>query len=388
LSVVTHLTDKNVSDYPAWAVDNCGNGSVFVGGGPDGRGMKNAIVSPPAFSPERQDLFRPMRADPSGARGPTPRAVRGTSYRRTSQGLYLPAYVSDADPEQRIVEAAAVLPEFGGVTGWATLRWCGARWIDGHGPDGRQPVSLATGYSDIRSQLGIDVSQERLGPGDLLTWDGLPIVSPVRALYFAMRYAANVRRAVRLVDMTAFADIVSLLEITSYVHAHPGWTGAPQAREALTLADENAWSPMEVDTRLCWLVDAGLPPVLTNRPLFDRAGRHLATPDLIEVDAGVVVEYNGAVHLDPVLRRLDVSREDLYRSLGLEVVVAVAGQSRSELARMMRAAHARARFERERERTWTITPPPWWTPTLTVQQRRALEPELRRRLLRHRDLAA
>jgi hypothetical protein len=28
--------------------------------------------------------------------------------------------------EQRIVEAAAVLPAYGGVTGWAALRWLGA----------------------------------------------------------------------------------------------------------------------------------------------------------------------------------------------------------------------------------------------------------------------
>lgn len=281
-----------------------------------------------------------------------------------------------------------MLPAFGGVTGWAVLRWCGAHWIDGGSRDGRQPVTLATGYSDIRCQPGIDVSQERLGPEELQTWDGLPIVSPVRALYFAMRYAANPRQAVRFVDMTAYADLVSLPEITSYAHAHPGWTGAPQARDALMLADENAWSPMEVDTRLCWRIDAGLPPTLTNRPLFDRGGRHLATPDLIDVDAGVVVEYNGAVHLDPARRRLDVSREELYRSLGLEVVVAVAGQARLELARMMRAAHARARFLPESERSWTITPPPWWTPTFTVEQRRSLEPDVRRHLLRHRHQAA
>jgi hypothetical protein len=350
--------------------------------------MTNAIVSPPTFSPERPHLSRPMRADPSGILGPSPRAVRGSSYRRTSRGLYLPASISDSDPEQRIVEAASALPAFGGVSGWAVLRWCGAHWIDGRGNHGRQPVTLATGHSDIRCQPGIDVSQERLGPDELQTWDGLPIVNPVRALYFAMRYAANVRQAVRLVDMTAFADLVSLPEITSYAYARPGWTGAPQAREALMLADENAWSPTEVDARLCWRIDAGLPPPLTNHPLFDRAGRHLATPDLIDVDAGVVVEYNGAVHLEPVRRRLDVSREDLYRSLGLEVVVAVAGQSRAELARLMRAARARARFLQESERSWTITPPPWWTPTFTVEERRSLGPDVKHRLLRHREVAA
>jgi hypothetical protein len=382
------VTDIFVSDYPSGAVDNRGISGLLVGGDPQVLGMTNQIVWPPRFSPGRPHLFRPMRADPSGVVGPTPRAVRGSSYRRTSHGLYLPASIPDSAPEQRIVEAASVLPGFGGVTGWAALRWSGACWIDGTSRHGRLPVDLATGYADIRSQPGIEVSQERLGPEELETRDGLPVVSLVRSLYFAMRYAENLRQAVRLADMTAYADVVALREITSYAAAHPGWTGAPQAREALMLADENAWSPMEVDTRLCWRLDAGLPPPLTNRPIFGRDGRHLATPDLIDVDAGVVVEYNGAVHLEPARRRLDVAREDLYRSLGLEVVVAVAGQPRAELARMMHTARARALFLRESERPWTITVPSWWTPTFTVDQRRSLRPEQRRHLLRHRQLAA
>ena len=38
----------------------------------------------------------------------------------------LRAWDVDSDSvEQRIVEAAAVLPSYGGVTGWAALRWAG-----------------------------------------------------------------------------------------------------------------------------------------------------------------------------------------------------------------------------------------------------------------------
>ena len=43
----------------------------------------------------------------------------GPRYRRTSHGLYLPVDIDGSVPEQRIVEAAAVLPAYGGVTGWA-----------------------------------------------------------------------------------------------------------------------------------------------------------------------------------------------------------------------------------------------------------------------------
>ena len=67
--------------------------------------------------------------------------------------------------EQRIVEAAAVLPAYGGVTGWAALRWMGAQWMSGLSSDGQtRPVVLVTAGDDIRPQAGIDVSAERLKP--------------------------------------------------------------------------------------------------------------------------------------------------------------------------------------------------------------------------------
>jgi hypothetical protein len=350
--------------------------------------MANAIVWPRSFSEQRPHLFRPMRADPAGLTGPTPQSVRGRRYRRTSRGRYLPTGVDGRVPEQRIVEAAEVLPEFGGVTGWAALRWYGARWLDGRQASGElRPVTLVTGYCDILSQAGIHVSQERLDPGDLELVDGLRVTSAARSLCFAMRYAQDVREAVRIADMTAYDDVVSVEEITAYALAHPGWTGIPQCRAALALMDENAWSPREVDTRLCWLLDAELPRLMTNRALFDRSGRHLGTPDLLDPEAGLVVEYDGAVHLDPTRRKADVGRVDRFRNAGLEVLVVVAGERRERLALRMRAARERARFEAESSRAWTVETPPWWVPVSTVAARRNLTGALRGRVLGYRDLA-
>ena len=57
--------------------------------------------------------------------------------------------------------------------------------------------------------------------------------------------------------------------------------------------------------RLVWELDAGHPRPLCNVPLFDRHGRHLATPDLVDPGAGVVGEYDGAVHLTGAQRHLE-----------------------------------------------------------------------------------
>src|SRR6478609_7608191 len=123
-----------------------------------------------------------MALDPTGATGPTPAQARGPRWRRSSRGLYVPSEVDGSTPEQRIVEAAAVLPSYGGVTGWAALRWMGAQWMTGLAPDGQTPlpVVLVTAGDDVRSQPGIQVSAERLNPRELVVHDGMRVTMPVR----------------------------------------------------------------------------------------------------------------------------------------------------------------------------------------------------------------
>lgn len=90
-------------------------------------GLRRVVWLPPSAT-GRGGLTDPVRPDPRGVRGPTPKQARGPYWRRTSRGLFVPAEVDGGLPEQRVVEAAAVLPAFGGVTGWGALRWMGAQW--------------------------------------------------------------------------------------------------------------------------------------------------------------------------------------------------------------------------------------------------------------------
>ena len=334
----------------------------------------------------RPGLFAPVRVDETGRAGPTSRGARGQRWRRTSRGLYVPATVARS-LAQRIVEAAAVLPEHGGVTGWAGLSWHGATWFDGTGA-GRleRPVCLVTAGDDIRSQPGIAISAERLDPRDLVTVAGVRTTTPVRSVWFEMRYAESPRRAVAIFGMAAYADLASVDELAEFVHQHPGWTGAPQVRWACAHAVENSWSPQEDMTRLVWELDAGLPRLHCNIPLFDRNGRHLGTPDLLDVESGTVIEYDGSLHLTHARRRRDIRREEKFRRHGLEYLTVTSGDLRNELAlaSRMHAVRRRARFTAEGRRGWTVEPPRWWVPTHTVEQRRALDPDLRNQLLGYR----
>lgn len=350
--------------------------------------MRPEHARPPGYA-GRPGLVAPVPIDPTGRTGPTPRQARGPSWRRTSHGLYVRSDVDDDHPQQRVLEAAAVLPRGGGVTGWAALCWMGGRWFTGTTAGGRVrlPVDLATCARDARPQPGIRICEERLNPSELVLVDGLRLTCPERSVLFEMRRASSERSAVVHADMAAYSDLVSLAELGGYLATRNATTGLPQARRAFRLADENSWSPMEVLMRLVWTADAGLPAPLTNRPVFDRRGRHLGTPDLIDPVAGVVGEYDGAHHLEGAQRHRDLRREASFRSVGLEYVTMVALDHRdpSDFVRRLQATYRRAAYPAPDDRRWTLDLPSGWLDLSTVEKRRRLNPQQRVRFLRHRQ---
>lgn len=323
----------------------------------------------------RPGLVLPRRADPTGERGPTPAQARGPHWRRTSQGRFVPAGTSVDSPEQRILEASVVLPLVGCVSGWSALRWVGGFWFTGVTADGSlRPVQLHTGDKSIRAQLGFVVSEERITYLDMRVHDGLAIASPTFATAFEMRYAHTPREAQVVFEMAAYNDLVSRAELATLLAELNGWTGIPQARSTLPHLDENYWSPQEVRLHQIWCHDAELPRMLTNRPIFDRAGDHVATPDLFDEEAGLAVDYHGAHHLDLHQHRTDRNREERIRALGIEYLSAAEGDSHDldALVDRFHRVRARCRFAAPSEREWTTDLPRWWVPTFTVDQRREL----------------
>ena len=331
----------------------------------------------------RRGLVRPVRLDPTGRAGPTRSQARGSRWRRTSHGFYVPSHVDGDQPEQRILEASVVVPRGSAITGWAALRWLGGRWFTGVGADGaRLPVQVLISSQDIRNQEGVVCCGEGCGPEHVMVVDGVRVTDPAWTVAFLMRRSSGVRRAVRAFDMAAYSDLVSEAEVRAVIDQQYAWTGVPQARDAVALVSENSWSPKETDFRITWTVVAGFPTPLANRPVFDVRGRHLATPDLIDDRAGVVGEYDGPDHLDRAVRRSDLARDEILRSHGLEVVRTMAGDSVEDVVRRLRGAYDRA--SRRTDRRWTIALPPRWRSTHTVDLRRSLTVAERGRLLGYR----
>lgn len=345
------------------------------------------IHEPQPFHDSRPHLVRPVRRDDTGRLGPTRAQLRRGEFRSTGRGWWVPAEVARTT-DQRIVEASVHLPAHSAVTGWAALHWRGASWFDGTTPSGAlRPVDLATGGSDVRLPPGVAKSLEHLPLASITAVDGLTVTTVDRSVGFEMRRAGSTRAAAVVAGMAAYDDLVDRAELALHLATQRSRTGIPQARDALALMEENWWSPNEAWTGLVWRLDADLPRLRCNVPVFDRTGRFVATPDLLDEEAGLAIEYDGQVHLQVQQRRKDVRRLEALRAVGLDVLVVMTGDlaDRACLVDRMLTARRESRFAAESRRAWTTSPPEWWRPTLTVAQRRALDPEERRRWLPHRS---
>ncbi len=310
----------------------------------------------------RPRVVWPVEADPTGRTGPTPGAARGPRFRQTAAGRFVPVSVSHDVVEQRIVEQGS-RRLLGAVTGWAALRWQGAAYFDGTAPD-RSPLPIPViSHSKLRPDARIVVSREQLALAERIRVAGLWCASPERAVFDEVRRRGSLRAGVEAIDMATAAGLTTVAAVGHHVRMAGPKTGVELARRAVALAVDSSGSPPETSMRLVWELDGELPRPLCNVPLFSRDGTLLGFPDLFDPVAGVVGEYDGAVHRSAANRRADVAREERFRDHGLEYFTLVAGdlKDRAAVVRRMLRARQRARFLPEGERAWTLEPPAWWS---------------------------
>jgi hypothetical protein len=314
------------------------------------------------------NLVVPVRVGSIG--GPTRKQARGPHWRQTSSGMYMPSHVDESVVEQRILEQGSRIPGYGAVTGWASLRWRGATYFDGLGYDGEVlPVPLILD-SGIRPDPRFTQTEMQLAPTEWEVVGGLRVATVQRALFDEVCRIPSVREESVAISMTAAARLISVRLFGMYVAQRNAWTGVPRARLAVRLARDDCRSPQEHRMVLVWVLDAGLDPPLCNREVFDLDGRLIGVPDLLDVEAGLVGEYQGADHKDGARHRKDVEREECFRDHGLEYFELVGGDiARRDVAvNRMLSARRRAKFLPPESRAWTLEPPPWRTRPETVDE--------------------
>lgn len=288
------------------------------------------------------------------------------------RNLYVPANVDRSLPEQRIVEAAAHLSGSGAVTGWGALRLAGAAYFDGRSR--LRPVLLALGHSAGRATPdGCKLSYESLDPVETVVRYGVRVTKPLRALFDEVRQASALRDAVVAIDMTVAAELVSLAQLNRYHASRTAWRRSSIVAEALPHASERSRSPAETRLRMVYELDAGLPAPLVNRAVYDLSGRLICIADLLDDEAGMVVEYDGAEHRKARRHARDVRREDLCRRVGLEYAK-VTGPDMHDVDLVVDRLHstrARALFLPAGRRLWTLVGPPGHRPEESIEEREA-----------------
>lgn len=116
-----------------------------------------------------------------------------------------------------------------------------------------------------------------------------------------------------------------------------------------------------------WILDAGLPPPLVNRQVRDLAGRLVGVADLLDVEAGVAGEYDGAAHRTRARHRKDNDRLERFRNVSLETFTVVADDDVATQVARMPAVRGRAGWLPAGERPWVV--PPLDPRELTLDQR-------------------
>ena len=183
-------------------------------------------------------------------------------------------------------------------------------------------MSVAAPRGENRAQRA-NVRGRRLTlPADQLTChSGLNLTNPART-WLDCAEQMPIAYLVAMGDAALRRRLVSTDELSAMVAWARRRRGVLNARRALPVLDPRAESPGESLAR-AHLVLAALPRPHCNLDIFDD-GQWLARADMAWPDARLIVEYDGAWHLDEKRRRSDAARRNLLQAAGWRVIVLTA----------------------------------------------------------------
>jgi hypothetical protein len=298
--------------------------------------------------------------------GVTARELRGPLWQRTAHGQY--AWLQPSRGTR--ASASTPLPDAGGRSEWSpagrprgctvpassTAKHSTATVYCRSGVCTSPRHRLVTATNDPSA---LQVSRSALDPDDLTEVDGVPCTSLVRAAFDAARFADDVTEAVVALDCLLRSTDLDLGDVQDYAAERRRWRGRPQVVRACSLTDGRALSCQETRLRVLWCELARLPTPKVNATVVDAAGVVLAMADLLDEDAWLVTEYDGAYHAGAAQRGRDDARTQRLHGAGLHVVRVVStdlhASRRAQTAARLRTLRSRRIAEvRGRRRAWSV----------------------------------
>ncbi len=296
----------------------------------------------------------------------------GPRFTRTAYGWYRRAG-SAPSTTQRILDAAAGLPDGALIAGWAAAYVHGVDQLDGFDDHTLAPlpvpVLLPPGQRR-RPTDGVCYRQSRR-TAQREEVEGVAVTTLVRATPDLALQSPSLTEAVVAVDAVLGSRLLGHRRLQRIGDGLLPRRGVRQARRAIELSRVGVRSPWESRLRMFAVTELGWADLQVNRAVFDGRGQLLGIPDLLDVDAGLALEYDGATwradrsagHRDRRQHREDNEREERLERAGLVVVrveKADLTTYRARLARRLTAARADGLLrERSRDR-WTLEEPEGW----------------------------
>jgi hypothetical protein len=210
----------------------------------------------------------------------------------------------------------------------------------------------------MRPRDGIRILRSALEDSDVLEVEGMPVTAAARTAFDQARTQTLVEAVVGL-DAMARTNAVQLSAVDEYARQRPRWRGVPLARWAIELADSRARSCGESRLRVLWVVDARLPVPQVNPSILGADGALLGIADLLDPDAGLVGEYDGAGHRELEAHTSDNAREEAFEHAGIVVVRATSidlGRFRRRTVHRLQAGYRRGAVRVRSRDAWTWRP--------------------------------
>lgn len=313
------------------------------------------------------DLSKPVRTSAALKGGASRSTLAGRPIEHPYHGVVRERVEGGRSARGRIDDALPLLTQGAVLTGWAAAHYQGVRMLDGW--DRRmqeQPITIATPeHGQLRRRPGIAPTRRTLHRNEVLILDDITIATIARAAYDMALDAPNVCEALVAIDMCASTVIrqsrTTLANIVNLIGNHRKTRGIEQARRAISLASSRSASPWETRTRYEAEIGAGINGLLVNVPVFDATGNLAGIADLLDAQAGLVIESDGSDHLKAAAHSDDNVREEDLEMLGLFVsrVTAIDHRDRKSLHDRLSRARLHAAMDK-RKQTWTLDKPAWW----------------------------
>lgn len=285
-----------------------------------------------------------FRVTTAGAPGLTRHQTAGARFVAPSRGVRFAVDAPDRVHAERdavllVSREGAVLSGVSGADHWGLPLppWIGLS-------DAHPTVIAVPAGSAHPNRRGVKGRRLILPPGHVTQHRGLAVTTPPRTWL-------DCASDIPLVHLIAMGDAIlhNGLADERDLRAMVTWAyrrrGVARARQALPLLDRGAESPGESLTRAYLLLD-GLPRPHSNVDIFVQ-GRWVARVDLCWPEQKVIVEYDGAVHLEERQRRRDARRRNDLLADGWLVITVTAddlrhpGRLSAEVARALAARSPR-----------------------------------------------